>query len=985
MQSDFIRIPHRGATLLLGLSLLVLANSRAASGRVEFPRDFAATEGWVKPIERPFREELCLNGRWQFQPMPLPREWPRGTGSAPDLALPAADRWEATLIKIPSPWNVNTWGAARHVGEGTPHPYWPSSVYFPSYPAHWDGVEMGWLRRSFRVPAAWGERRIILHFEAVGGDAQVFINGQKAGGHFDRFLPFELDVTALVQRDADNELLVGVRSLRLFDQRSPTYKHMRTPYPPGSNTDNLTGIWQDVFLLGLPPVRVADVFVKPWVDRDLLEAEVTLRNDSPRAQTVEVSAAVQPWVNLAGPNILDAPEPKWRLDPPALRLPARRISLQPGESQTLTLAEPVAGRLKLWSPDTPNLCGLVVSVDAPGQTLDRSFTRFGWRQGRIVGPDFLLNGQKMTLYGDLLHPFGPFVNSRRYVWAWYRMIKDMHGNAVRPHAQPHPRHYLDLADELGLLVLDETGMFGSSLQLNFEAPAAWARYADQYDNLIRRDRNHPSVFGWSWGNELFAIFIYDPAITKAQTDAWYRQLAELGGRGRRLDPTRDWFSCDGDEDLRGSMPVWNKHFGHGLPHPDWLPKEHTKPWMVGESGGSYYARPAQLAVFNGDRAYASYAGRNEALAIDVYDNLVHLARPQLAFYSPAETAWFGLEHLPLGYHDFARLPTTNDGVWFQPFADGQPGVQPERLPPYVCTLNPGWDPALPLYRPLAMFEAQKAAQAPGAPQPSPWDHRPGPPPAPAPPAAATFDRVAFAGAPDGALFRRLTTLGLPLTGPDAKTAPLLIVDGATLSDAALATTKQIAAATLARQGTVLVMFRQAGAVPASVAQLLPAPLTLTLTARRATALVPKQSHAWTTGLGLTNLYFAEETGDKQILQCGLAGPLVEQGRVLLEASATDWSLFIDAPENAKCAALVLHEQLIHPGGAALVALAQGGGTLAVSSLDYVPDSPARARLWHTLFTNLGVRLGPGATAPKPGPPNPPGHDLLLDGPPPNQP
>jgi len=688
----------------------------SAFAGVTFARAFAPEEGWVKPVEQPYRQELCLNGRWQFQPMSLPRDWKRDTGKVPELAMPAADKWEATPIKIPSPWNVNTWGADRHVGEGMPHPYWPSSVYYPSYPPHWDGVEMGWLRRTFRVPAAWGDRRIILHFEAVGGDAQVFVNGQKAGGHFDRFLPFELDVTALVKRDAENELLVGVRSMRLFDQRSATYKHMRTPYPPGSNTDNLTGIWQDVFLLGLPPVRVADVFVKPWVDRDTLEAEVTLRNDSAREQAVEVTGSVQPWVNLAGTNVLDAPERKWRLDAPAMSLPAQRVTLKPGESKAVTLTDKVAGRLKLWSPDTPNLYGLVLSVDAQGQTLDRSFTRFGWRQCKIVGKEFQLNGQKVTMYGDLLHPFGPFVNSRRYVWAWYRMIKDMHGNAVRPHAQPHPRHYLDLADEMGLLVLDETAMFGSSLQLNFEAPAAWERYADQYDNLIRRDRNHPSVFGWSWGNELFAIFIYDQAITTEQSDAWYRRLAELGQRSRPLDPTRDWFSCDGDEDLRGTMPVWNKHFGHGLPHPDWLPKEQTKPWMIGESGGSYYARPAQLAAFNGERAFESYAGRNEALAIDVYDNIVNLARPKLTFFSPAETAWFGIEHLNLGYHDFTRLPDATDGVWFQPFEDGKPGVQPERLPPYVCTLNPGWDPGLPLYKPLAMFAAQKAAQAPGGPQ-----------------------------------------------------------------------------------------------------------------------------------------------------------------------------------------------------------------------------------------------------------------------------
>ncbi len=954
-----------------------------AAERVEFTRDFAPSEGWVKPPEQPWRQELCLNGRWQFQPMSLPRDWKRDTGVPPELPPPVADQWDPTPIKIPSFWNVNTWGAARNAGEGTPHPYWPSAVYYPSFPARWDAVEMGWLKRPFRVPETWGNRRLVLHFEAVGGDAQVFINGKMAGSYCDRFLPWELDITDLVQRGGENELLVGVRSLRLFDQRSTKYKHMRTPYPPGSNTDNLAGLWQDVFLLGLPPVRVADVFVKPFVDRDLLEAEVTVRNDSTHEQSLEVGGSVQPWINLTGTNLLDAPEPKWRLAAPGLSLPAQRVTLPPGKTKTLTLREAVKGRLKLWSPETPNLNGLVLTVRAGGETLDRSYTRFGWRQCQINGRDLLLNGQKVQLFGDLLHPFGTFVNSRRYVWAWYQMIKDLHGNAVRPHAQPHPRHYLDLADEMGLLVLDETALFGSSLQLNFEAPAAWNRYAEHYDNLIRRDRNHPSVFGWSWGNELFASFIYEDAITQEQKDKWYAQLADLGARGRPLDDTRNWFSCDGDEDVRGTMPVWNKHFGLGRPHPDWLPKEPTKPLMIGESGGSYYARPEQLAVFNGERAYESYLGRNEALAMDVYDNIVHLAQPRLAFFSPAETAWFGLEPLNLGYHDFSRLPNTNDGIWLKPFEEGKPGVQPERLPPYVCTFNPGWDPALPLYRPLPMFEAQRAALAPGGPQPCAWEHQAAVSKPAVPEVPATIDRVAFAGAREGELFARLTALGVPFGDASSQPAKLLLVDAATLTDARLPQAKQAAAATLAEHGTVWVMFRQGGEGSAAVNQLLPVPVSLT--PRHATSLVPGTPHAWPARLSLTNLYFAEDATDKQILKCGLAGPFVQRGTILLQAANTDWSLFNNAPENAKCAAVVLSEHLNKPSGAALVAQPQAGGQVLVSSLDCIPTSPVHARFWHALFANLGVRLDTAATGQATGEDKPKAHDLLLNGPPTQKP
>jgi beta-galactosidase len=927
-----------------------------AEERVTFACDFAPAEGWVKPIEQPYRQDICLNGRWEFQPVALPQDWNRDAGVAPELPPPAADRWEATPIKIPSPWNVNTWGTGRDVGEGTQHPYWPSSVYYPSYPPSWDSAEMGWLRRTFRAPEAWEERRVVLHFEAVAGHARVLVNGSLAGENFDSHLPFELDVSDLVKPGAENELLVGVRAMRLFDKKSDRYPLMRAPYPPGSTTDHLCGIWQDVFLLGLPPLRVADVFVKPLVDRDTLAAEITLHNDSDHEQTIEIAGSIHPWVNLAGASVVDAPEPKWRLDPPAMDLPAHRATVKPGETGIATLSAAVGGRLKFWSPEAPHLYGLVLSITSGDQELDRSYTRFGWRQVKVAGKDFLLNSRKIRMFGDLLHPFGPFVNSRRYVWAWYRMIKDMNGNAVRPHAQPHPRHYLDLADEMGLLVLDETALFGSSLKLNFEEHAAWDRYAEHYDRLVLRDRNHPGVFGWSWGNELFAIFQHNGNIATSQVDDWYRRLADLGNRARRLDPTRDWISCDGDEDVRGTMPVWNRHFGHGLPAADAIPRNLDKPLMVGESGGSYYALPAQLASFNGDRAYASYIGRNEALAIDVYDNIVNLALPKLTFYSPAETAWFGLEHLNFGYRDFSRLPNAEDGVWFKPFEDGKPGVQPERIPPYVCTLNPGWDPALPLYKPLPMFEAQKAALSKDGPQPCPWDRRAEnkTPAAPATPAA--IDRVAFVGAADGELHNRLSALGLPLvTAGEGNTPALVILDGSTFPDELPPAAKQASVAALARQGTVLVMFRVHGAVSPALNSFLPAPVTLM--SREATALVPRAGDAWTAGLGLADLCFAEDPTDRRILKCCLEGDFVKSGRTLLEASSTDWSLFNNAPEFAKCAAIVLYEALAKPGGAALVEMNAGQGRVLVSSIDVVPGAEANAAFWRRLFSNAGVRLG----------------------------
>ncbi|RYG87664.1 MAG: beta-galactosidase, partial [Alphaproteobacteria bacterium] len=154
---------------------------------------------------------------------------------------------------------------------------------------------MGWLRRTFRVPAGWKGKRLILHFEAVAGECQIQVNGAKVGEHFESYIPFELDVTAQVKPGMDNELLIGIRHHRLFDKTDARYPKFRMPYPNGSNTDPLVGIWQDVSLLAVDPVHVTNTFVKPLVAQDRLEVAVTLANNSSVAQTVSVGGSVAPW------------------------------------------------------------------------------------------------------------------------------------------------------------------------------------------------------------------------------------------------------------------------------------------------------------------------------------------------------------------------------------------------------------------------------------------------------------------------------------------------------------------------------------------------------------------------------------------------------------------------------------------------------------------------------------------------------------------
>jgi beta-galactosidase len=108
------------------------------------------------------RPQICLNGEWQFQP-----------DAAKTLAFPPQGAWDKTPIRIPSPWNVNSFSR----GKGG------DFECFPSYPKSWEDVEAAWQRRVFTAPETMRGKRVFLRFEAVHYWADVYVNGKLAGSH----------------------------------------------------------------------------------------------------------------------------------------------------------------------------------------------------------------------------------------------------------------------------------------------------------------------------------------------------------------------------------------------------------------------------------------------------------------------------------------------------------------------------------------------------------------------------------------------------------------------------------------------------------------------------------------------------------------------------------------------------------------------------------------------------------------------------------
>ena len=905
---------------------LLLCFSSSLKSQVNYPHVFNPVGNVVDDSEKPARDALSLNGTWQFMPV--------FETDITKFVKPQTFRWETTAIKIPSPWNVNSYAQ----GDGG------DFLAYPSYPKEWENATMGWMRKEFTLPANWSGKRMILHFEAIAGFAKIYVNGQLVGENLDIFFATKFDVTSLL-KEGKNEILVGVAKASLTDVPGP---YGRRNYVAGSFWgQHIAGIWQDVWLLAMPELAISDVFVQPDVQNDLLNFAVTIKNQTQKAQTFTLNASIKKWEKPGENDVFNGPLSNGVLTNEVLKIERPgKITLKAGDSITVNLGSKTGGKLDTWTPETPRLYGAIINLNAgKNQILDVKYTRFGWRQFTIRGTELLLNGSPIVLKGDSWHFMGVPQMTRRYAWGWYKMLKDANANAVRLHAQPYPSFYLDVADEVGICILPETGIWSSDGGPKMDSDDYWIYCNKHVKDMVLRDRNHPSVFGWSVCNETLPVVIN---VFRAPKWIEERQIAEINNWVkivRENDPTRSWISGDGEDMRPTDLPVVIGHYGDESSMQKW--SSEGKPWGVGETGMGYYGTPRQIAAVNGNRAYESQQGRMEGLAVEAYDLISKQLKYKATYASVFNIAWYGLKPLEFGLRDVTRAPIPSDGVFFQNFREGVPGMQPERLGPYTSTLNPGYDPALPLYSPWPMFDAIKAVNA-TPPLPFTIENTDQMRIQVMPAAIAEVGFLASAGSP---LKDQWQELGVPFVEITKKQIPsLLIIDG--LNPPADPVSKQTINTCLANGGTVLIW----GAAPESkdgLNALLPYPLELT--ERRATSFLKKTDDVFLGILDNKDYYFTELTR-LSVMQYGLSGDLVRGAEILLEPSNTDWTRWNSRGEYLKTAAVYRSEREAKPGGAALVKVASGKGHIYLTSLDLRQLKSEGETLLRTMLTNLGLTL-----------------------------
>jgi beta-galactosidase len=463
---------------------------------------------------------IGFNGDWRFF-----------KGEAAGAEIPGFDDSQWTELRLPHDWAID--------GPFDPK-LDPQTGALPIFGT-------GWYRKSFTVPGRLKDRYFTVEFDGAMSNAVVWLNGHELGRRPYGYIGFAFDLTPYLRFGGQTNVL-AVR-LQPEDESSRWY--------PGA------GIYRNVWLDVTGPVHIAHwgtYITTPEVSGKMAMVKVRteVRNRSSRDQRLKLRTSV---LDGTGRQVSQSETP---------------ITISADNTQTvassLTIAAP-----QLWDLDHPYLYSLVSEVMDGKRVADKYVTPFGVRTiafDRQKG--FLLNGRHVKLQGVCLHhdlgALGAAVN-RRATERQLQIMKAAGVNAIRTSHNPPSPELLEYADRMGLVVMDEA----FDMWRIPKVPNGYSKYFDDWSerdlrDMVRRDRNHPSIILWSIGNEV---------PEQDEPDGW-QQAKRLVGFFHEEDPSRPTTSAfdDWEDAIRNKLadqvdiPGFNykpTHYKEIMKdHPNWI-------------------------------------------------------------------------------------------------------------------------------------------------------------------------------------------------------------------------------------------------------------------------------------------------------------------------------------------------------------------------------------------------------------------------------
>jgi beta-galactosidase/beta-glucuronidase len=461
-----------------------------------------------------FGEPERINSNWKFN-----------KGDTEQAALESFDDSDWRTVDLPHDWSV----------EGPYSPHNASATgYLPG------GI--AWYRKNIEIPESRQDQKAYIYFEGIYRNGEVFINGKSLGIRPNGYISYLYDLTPFLRFGGKNTLAVRVDHSKSIDSRWYT----------GS------GIYRDVYLVYANPVHISQwgVFYQTKMmnkNTSIVNLETSITNTTAKLQTLTVKQ-----------ELFDNEDE-------LVASSSDELKIENGSSgkinQVLTVKKP-----SLWSVDNPNLYKLKTTVFNGQEFIDQTTTRVGIRTLDFDSDKgFALNGDNMKVKGVCLHHDAGVLGSAVPEEVWKRRLiklKELGVNAIRTSHNPQAPVLYDLCDELGLLVLNEAfdewefpkkkwvegwNVGEPAFQGSYEFFEEWGE-TDLRD-MVLRDRNHPSVFMWSIGNEVdypndpYSHPVLDEASIQQQHTRGYQpdqpDANRLGGIAKRLasvvrehDPSR---------------------------------------------------------------------------------------------------------------------------------------------------------------------------------------------------------------------------------------------------------------------------------------------------------------------------------------------------------------------------------------------------------------------------------------------------------------
>ena len=432
-----------------------------------------------------------------------------------------------------------------------------------------------WYRTSFAVPSTMKGKNILLHFGAVDWQTEVYVNGKSVGKHEGGFDPFSFDITSALQKG--NQQLV----VRVWDPTDdgPQPRGKQVKNPEGIWYTPVTGIWQTVWLEGVPKTYIASTKQTPDIDKQILNITPVVQNLQ-SGDMVKISA----W---DGTN---------------------KIAEQTVNGNTTTTLN--VNNAKLWSPDNPFLYDLTVSVVRKGKVVDEVKSYFAMRKTSIA-PD-AKGTQKLMLNNKFVFQYGPLDQG------WWpdglytaptdealkfdiEKTKQMGFNMIRKHIKVEPARWYNYCDKLGMLVWQDMpsgdlgnqwenwpGIIGKATDKD-RTPESEGYYRKEWNSIIDVLYNFPCIIVWVPFNEAWGQF----------------KTEEITNWTMKKDPSRLVNSASGGNFYRvGHMIDLHRYPEPAMPEPDLFGK--NRAIVLGEFGGLGLPLEGHTWIEKGNWGYRSF-------------------------------------------------------------------------------------------------------------------------------------------------------------------------------------------------------------------------------------------------------------------------------------------------------------------------------------------------------------------------------------------